>query len=106
MTGTASEVARELWNVYSLEVEVVPTNRPIRRRRVADRIFLTDEKKWRAVTKIVRQLHEKGVPVLIGCRTVADSMAASSCLAEAGLRHSLLNAEESEKRSRDRGCGR
>ena len=52
MTGTAREVARELWAVYRLRVAVIPTNRPGRRRRLSDRIFGRSEHKWREVVAL------------------------------------------------------
>jgi preprotein translocase subunit SecA len=92
MTGTAREAAREFWSVYRLKVVTIPTNRPLRRRSTGLHIFRTVGEKWDAVVRRVQELHERGRPVLIGTRTVADSERLSKRLSEAGLPHRVLNA--------------
>jgi preprotein translocase subunit SecA len=94
MTGTAGEVAGELWSVYRLRVAVVPTHRPMRRARYRDRIFGRSEDKWRAVAERVRELIRNGRPVLIGTRSVAASEELARRLDAAGIAYRLLNARQ------------
>jgi preprotein translocase subunit SecA len=94
MTGTAMQVAGEFWSVYRLAVAAVPTHRPRRRIDLRDRVYLTDDAKWKAVIARIRELHDKGVPVLLGTRSVASSEAAGQRLAAAGLPHAVLNATQ------------
>ncbi|WP_447979414.1 preprotein translocase subunit SecA [Candidatus Nitrospira bockiana] len=94
MTGTAREVARELWAVYRLGVVRIPTNRPLRRRGLPETIHATEARKWTAVVEAVRAAHEGGRAVLVGTRTVGASERLSRLLAEAGLPHAVLNARQ------------
>src|SRR6202044_3587842 len=87
MTGTAAEVAAELWAVYCLPVSRIPTHRPSRRGHAPDRLLWDGGAKWRAVAAQARALREAGRPVLIGTRTVAASQRASAALTAAGLPH-------------------
>lgn len=92
MTGTAITSAREMGKIYHLPVIPIPTNRPLRRKRLPDRIFGTAMDKWRAVVEEVRQLHEQGRPVLIGTRSIDRSEILSRLLTEVGIEHRVLNA--------------
>jgi preprotein translocase subunit SecA len=94
MTGTAAEIAREVWSVFRLPVLRIPTNRPCRRVRFPDRILRDADAKWRAVAARCRELHEAGRPVLVGTRSVAASGEASAHLAAAGLPHQILSAAQ------------
>ena len=94
MTGTASEVATELWAVYRLRVATVPTNKPARRGRWADGIYGRTELKWRAVVERIRQLRAAGRPVLVGTRSVAASEELARALEEAQVPYRLLNARQ------------
>lgn len=94
MTGTAKEVKSELWSVYRLKVMVVPTNRPMRRRKTRDQLLATLDDKWDYVVIRAREYHEKGQPVLIGTRSVGASEALSERLKMAGLPFELLNARQ------------
>jgi preprotein translocase subunit SecA len=94
MTGTGTEVARELWSVYRLRVARIPTNRPVRRRHAPDRVYASSEEKWDAVLAAIRQRHAAGQPVLIGTRSVAASDHLAALLKEAGLPYQLLNARQ------------
>jgi preprotein translocase subunit SecA len=96
MTGTAREVASELWSVYRLKVMTIQTNRPPRRTASRDRMYLTAERKWRAVVDCVRELHEQGRPVLVGTRSVHASERLSHELGRAGLPHRVLNARQDQ----------
>ncbi len=97
MTGTAAEVAGELGSVYNLPVVRVPTHRPSRRVRRADRVLETEDAKWRHIAERVAELHASRVPVLLGTRSVASSERASALLAERGLAHQVLNAKQDEE---------
>jgi preprotein translocase subunit SecA len=97
MTGTAREVARELWSVYRLPVVTIPTNRPIRRRHVPDEVYVTADAKWAAIVDTLRRLHAEGRPVLVGTRSVAASEHLSELLKAAGLRHQVLNARQDQE---------
>jgi preprotein translocase subunit SecA len=94
MTGTAREVAAELWRTYRLRVAAIPTNRPDAKRFAACRGHADDGAKWRAIVAEVGPLHARGVPVLIGTRTVAASHQATAALTAAGLRHRVLSAAQ------------
>lgn len=94
MTGTAREVARELWSIYRLRVVPVPTNRPLQRRQLPARTALTAGEKWDAVTATIREMQRRGRPVLVGTRSVAASEHLSGLLAAAGLDHRVLNARQ------------
>jgi preprotein translocase subunit SecA len=94
MTGTAREIAPELWSVYRLPVVRVPTNRPVKRRDLGERVYATMAEKWRAVAERVREIHRTGQPVLVGTRSVAASEELSRLLTAAGLEHQLLNARQ------------
>ena len=94
MTGTAKELARELWSVYRLVVVRVSTNRPLRRHRHADRIYVTADAKWAAIVDRIRALHAERRPVLVGTRSVEASESLSALLRAEGLPHSVLNARQ------------
>ena len=94
MTGTAAEVAGELWAVYRLRVARIPTNRPVRRARLPDRVYGRAEDKWRAVIEAIEQRHLVRQPVLVGTRSVAASERLASLLESAGLSFRLLNARQ------------
>ncbi len=94
MTGTAREVAGELWSVYRLGVATIPTHRPIQRVALRDRVFDTSDSRWAAVVQTVAQLHRRRQPVLIGTRSVAASERLSRLLFDAGLPHRVLNARQ------------
>jgi len=110
MTGTASEVASELWAVYHLRVATIPTNKPARRVRLADSVYGRSELKWRAVVERIRKLREVGRPVLVGTRSVAASEELARLLEEAQVPFRLLNARQDRDeaeivaRAGDPGC--
>ena len=95
MSGTAKEVAREIKQVYSLDVVRIPLNRPSRRQILPSRIYLTRAEKWRAVVDAVeRWSGAGGRPVVIGTRSVQASEEISSELTRRGIDHALLNAKQ------------
>ncbi len=97
MTGTAREVANELWAVYRLPVVPVPPNQPSARSAGPLRLFPGEESKWQAVTGRILQIHQRGRPVLVGTRSVAASEALSARLQQAGLPHRVLNARQDKQ---------
>jgi len=92
MTGTATEVAREMLSTYGLRVVKVDSHRPLRRIDNGTHVFATAEQKWQSTIERIRELRAMGRPVLIGTRSVATSEYLSARLADAGLEHSVLNA--------------
>lgn len=94
MTGTASEVAREIGTVYGLDVVRVPLHRPSRRDYWPEQVHSTLAEKWRAVADAVEHQTAAGRPVLIGTRSVRASEEISAVLAARGVAHALLNAKQ------------
>jgi preprotein translocase subunit SecA len=92
MTGTALDSGRELRKIYRCHVLPIPTNKPAIRQRWKTLVFGDAVAKWRAVVEEVRQLHEKGRPVLIGTRSIDKSEILSAMLTELGIEHQVLNA--------------
>ncbi|MCG6945017.1 MAG: prepilin peptidase, partial [Deltaproteobacteria bacterium] len=97
MTGTAREVAGELWSIYRLRVASIPTNRPLKREYLPDRVYVAAEQKWEAVVRKIADLHDSGRPVLVGTRSVEASEHLSRLLFDAGLEHKVLNARQDEE---------
>jgi preprotein translocase subunit SecA len=97
MTGTAWEVAQELWTVYRLRVVSIPTNKPLARQGRPPKVFPTAQEKWQAVVERISHLHSKGRPVLVGTRSVAASEQLSHLLTQAGLPHRVLNAKQNQE---------
>jgi preprotein translocase subunit SecA len=94
MTGTAHEVAGELWSVYRLATVTVPTNRPLQRRGLPTRVYHSGDDKWRAIVGSIQEQQNGGRPVLIGTRSVAASEHLSRLLNTRGLDHQVLNARQ------------
>jgi preprotein translocase subunit SecA len=94
MSGTLTEVAKELRAVYRLRIARIPTHRLSRRRSEQTLILADRSAKWRTVVDLTQRLTARGQPVLIGTRTVAASIQASKALTEASIDHALLNAEQ------------
>jgi len=94
MTGTAHEVAGELAAVYGLAVVPVPTNRPLHRGSLGDRVYPTAAEKWEAVVSRIAELNRAGRPTLVGTRSVAASEHLSRLLSARGLPHTVLNARQ------------
>ena len=92
MTGTAAEGRREFWQIYHMPVVLIPTNRPCVRKVLPDRVFATEQAKWRFVVEEIRGLHQAGRPVLVGTRSVRASEQLNGLLAAEGLEHEVLNA--------------
>jgi preprotein translocase subunit SecA len=96
MTGTAASDARELRRIYKVHVFKVPTNRKGRRVWVPDRVFSTEDEKFRAVADQIIDWHKTQVPVLIGTRSIEKSEKLSALLTAAGIEHQVLNAKNHE----------
>ncbi len=96
MTGTAQSDAAELRRIYKVGVFKVPTNRPCRRLWYPDRIFSTSEERFQAVADQIVEFNKKGVPVLIGTRSIEKSERLSALLEAAGIEHQILNAKNHE----------
>ncbi|HEX5094243.1 MAG TPA: prepilin peptidase [Burkholderiales bacterium] len=94
MTGTASEVASELWAVYRLRVATIPTHRPGRRVRLRDQVYGRSAQKWQAVVSTIAALRAEDRPVLVGTRSVAASETLAEHLDQAGIPYRLLNARQ------------
>jgi preprotein translocase subunit SecA len=93
MTGTAETEAGELWDIYKLEVVVIPTNRPIIRKDKEDLVYKTKREKYNAVIDEIQALHEAGRPVLVGTTSVEISELLSRMLKIKGIKHNVLNAK-------------
>ncbi len=97
MTGTADTEAAEFNNIYKLDVNVIPTNQPMIRTDFPDVIYKTEREKFLAVVEEIKELYEKGQPVLVGTISIEKSEMLSKMLKRAGVPHSVLNAKHHEK---------
>jgi preprotein translocase subunit SecA len=97
MTGTAETEAGEFWDIYKLDVVVIPTNRPISRQDEHDKVYKTTREKYNAVADEIVQLTEKGRPVLVGTTSVEISELLSRMLTLRKIRHQVLNAKQHQK---------
>ncbi len=97
MTGTAETEAGELWNIYKLDVIVIPTNRPITRIDMNDRIYKTKREKYNAVIEEISELVAAGRPVLVGTTSVEISELLSRMLNMRKISHNVLNAKLHQK---------
>lgn len=93
MTGTAETEAGEFWDIYKLDVVVIPTNRPIARFDYEDYVYKTKREKYNAVADEVVELTKKGRPVLVGTTSVEISELLSRMLKIKGIKHNVLNAK-------------
>ena len=97
MTGTAETEAGEFWDIYKLDVVVIPTNRPIARNDMNDRIYKTKREKYNAVIEEISQLVQQGRPVLVGTTSVEISELLSRLLTLRKIPHNVLNAKLHQK---------
>ena len=97
MTGTAETEAGELWNIYKLDVVVIPTNKPIARNDMDDMIYKTKREKFKAVIDEVERLIGEGRPVLVGTTSVETSELLSKMLKMKKIPHNVLNAKLHQK---------
>ena len=97
MTGTAMTESDEFQEIYSLDVIAVPTNKPMIRDDQPDVLYKTEAAKFGAIIDLIRQVHEKGQPVLVGTVSIEKSELLSKYLKKAGIKHNVLNAKYHEK---------
>ena len=97
MTGTAQTSAEEFDKVYGLEVETVPTNKPMIRRDLPDLVYKNTEGKFAAIVKNMKERQVKGQPILIGTVSIEKNEELSRRLLRAGLKHEVLNAKNNER---------
>ncbi len=97
MTGTAKTEEGEFRTIYSLDVIEIPTNMPVRRVDLHDKIFATVEGKKKAIVREIAERHEKGQPVLVGTVSVEKSEEISRLLRRNGIQHNILNAKNHER---------
>jgi preprotein translocase subunit SecA len=97
MTGTAETEAQEFWDIYKLDVVVIPTNRAISRKDEQDLVYKTKREKYNAVIEATAKLVAEGRPVLIGTTTVDISELLSRMLKLRGIKHNVLNAKLHQK---------
>ena len=93
MTGTAETEAGEFWDIYKLDVVVIPTNKPIARIDAEDLIYKTKREKYNAVIENIEELVAEGRPVLVGTTSVEVSELLSRMLTRKGIKHNVLNAK-------------
>ncbi|MDE0471824.1 MAG: preprotein translocase subunit SecA, partial [Ekhidna sp.] len=97
MTGTAETEAGEFWDIYKLDVVVIPTNRPITRKDEHDKVYKTMREKFNAVAEEVAELTKQGRPVLVGTTSVEISEILSRMLKIRNIKHQVLNAKQHAK---------
>ncbi len=96
MTGTANTEANEFKQIYNLDVVVLPTNRPLRRKNYSDCIYKTRREKYNAVVDEIADCHGRGQPVLVGTISIEKSELLSDLLKQKGIAHQVLNAKYHE----------
>lgn len=97
MTGTAKTEEEEFHQVYKMDVVEVPTNQPMVRDDLSDRIYKTEAGKFRAIVNQVKELHQQGQPVLLGTVSIEKNEHLSRLLKAAGVPHEVLNAKSHER---------
>ena len=97
MTGTAETEAGEFWDIYKLDVVTIPTNRPIARNDMNDRVYKTKKEKYNAVIQEIQKMVDLGRPVLVGTTSVEISELLSRMLQQRNIPHNVLNAKLHQK---------
>lgn len=97
MTGTAETEAVEFKKIYELDVQVIPTNRPIQRIDMDDEVYKTEQAKYKAMAKEIREAQKKGQPVLVGTVSIEKSERLSNILKAEKIPHHVLNAKHHER---------
>ncbi len=97
MTGTATTEAAEFGKIYKLDVIEIPTNRKMLRLENQDLVYRTEDEKFRNAAKEVKEMHEKGRPVLVGTISVEKSERLAGILKKMGVKHEVLNAKNHER---------
>ncbi len=96
MTGTADTEAFEFKNIYKLDVNVIPTNKPMIRDDRNDLIYKTEDEKYNAVVQEIKELHEEGRPILVGTTSIEKSEKIHNLLTKHKVKHQVLNAKQHE----------
>ncbi len=94
MTGTADTEAYEFQEIYSLEVVVIPPNRPTARNDMGDLVYLNQEDKFKAILEDIKDCNSRGQPVLVGTTSIEVSELLSDFLKKGGIKHEVLNAKQ------------
>ncbi|MDL2285711.1 preprotein translocase subunit SecA [Desulfovibrio sp. OttesenSCG-928-F07] len=97
MTGTADTEAVEFGEIYGLSVISIPTNRPMVRNDMSDLIYGTKEEKYNAIVQAIKELQQKGQPVLVGTISIETSELLSNKLKKLGVKHEVLNAKQHDR---------
>ena len=97
MTGTALTEEEEFSTIYKLDIVEIPTNRPVIRIDNEDAVYKTQNGKYRAVIRQIKECHEKGQPVLVGTVSIEKNELLGKLLTREGIKHNLLNAKNHEK---------
>ncbi len=97
MTGTAATESEELYKIYKLFVVTIPTNKPIARIDKNDKIFKSEEGKFTAIVRDIKEIHERGQPILIGTTSIDKNQLLGEMLKKAGIPFQLLNAKNHEQ---------
>jgi preprotein translocase subunit SecA len=100
MTGTAMTESEEFHQIYKLDVVEIPANRKVVREDRPDRIYRNETAKFKAIVKTVKELHEKGQPVLIGTASIEKNEKLGGLLTKAGVPHQVLNAKNNEREAK------
>ncbi|MEQ3347509.1 preprotein translocase subunit SecA [Peptoniphilus senegalensis] len=99
MTGTAMTEEGEFRDIYNIDVVEIPTNKPVVREDDNDHIYISEDAKFKAVTREIAEANEKGQPVLVGTISIDKSEQLSKYLKRAGIKHNVLNAKKHEQES-------
>jgi preprotein translocase subunit SecA len=97
MTGTAKTSAEEFYTVYQLDVVEIPTNKPVIRKDQNDLIYQTEAGKFKAIARAIKEVHQKGQPVLVGTVSIEKNELLSAFLRQEGVPHEILNAKNHER---------
>jgi preprotein translocase subunit SecA len=97
MTGTAVTSAEEFDKVYKLEVVIIPTNKPMARKDLPDKIYKTEQGRFKAVVQEIKQTHETGQPILVGTTSIEKNEYLGKLLDIEGVPHQILNAKQHSK---------
>ncbi len=100
MTGTAMTEAEEFYKIYNLEVVEIPTNKPIIKVDLPDRVYKTERGKFKAVVREIKERHEKGQPILVGTVSIEKNELLGEMLKREGIKCALLNAKNHEKEAK------
>ena len=97
MTGTAKTEEEEFRDIYNMFVIQIPTNKPVIREDLADLVYATEEGKFKAIIRKIKEIHETGQPILVGTISVENNEKLSTMLKKEGLKHEVLNAKNHER---------